>query len=66
MSFIPKVEQWVQQSKERLAQAREGTAYYAACKTVLEQNEALLADLKHIHEPRQKELLPREPGCDDA
>jgi len=62
VTFIPRVEQWVQQSKERLAQAREGTEYHRVCKMVVEQNEALLADLRSKHEPRQKELLPREPG----
>ncbi|MGC2234286.1 MAG: hypothetical protein WBA09_22485 [Candidatus Acidiferrum sp.] len=63
-TYIPRVEQWVQQAKERLATAQPGTMYHAECQKILEQDEALLADLQKIHEPKQASLLPREPGAE--
>jgi DNA-binding transcriptional LysR family regulator len=61
VSYINTVTRWVEDSRARLALAQEGTAYFRECQKILQMNEALLADLQKVHEPKQRTFL-REPG----
>jgi hypothetical protein len=64
VSYIKHVERWVEEGQAKLKLAKPDTPYYRQLEESLRQNEKLLAHLKEITAPKQRELLPREPGED--
>lgn len=62
MSFIPRVEGWIDDLKRRMKGVPEGTAYHRTLSNQLREYEELLGRLREIAEGKQRSLPIREPG----